>query len=408
MKKNTYIILLFSFLLFYSCTKDDIAIEKPIPVLEKLFSENELANSYKSATGYSADFLYNDVNYFGIYPMVASGNRLYLGLGRSIPAATDGAALATYAEGDNSLTYLKYIPEQGIMTFTKYNNAIAVPGADPCCGDVLDDDGNSGRYNNEWDWGNFYSISTQNQTVTKHRNLPNVVHGWGSWFDTTTNTFYYAGSGHMADTESRTDATTTGFIFKTTNSGQTWTKVADRSDGIGLYRTYDIIGIQNRLYAQFNDELSGACSIAKSLDNGQTWTPIPNSEIRCATRLYTVHDNLVALSTDTKSFIIIDASDAITTHPFDAQFQVSGYHIMSIDPYGNIYTGTKDGRVMHTVDFDTWTEIAHLEDTSIAFTSSTYWEEKQWLVLANWGENANLWKIPIINSDHKGLPDILE
>jgi len=50
--------------------------------------------------------------------------------------------------------YIKSIHEQGVMAFTKYGNAIAVSGAAPCCGDVLDDEGNSGRYTSEWDWGN--------------------------------------------------------------------------------------------------------------------------------------------------------------------------------------------------------------------------------------------------------------
>ncbi len=407
MKSNKYIFFLFALTLFYGCSNDEgNPVEKP--VLEKLFSEKELANSYESATGYNANFQYNDVNYFGIYPMVASGNTLYLGLGSSLPAATDGAALAIYTEGSNSLTYLKSIHEQGIMALTKYGKGIAIPGADPCCGDVLNDNGESGRYTSEWDWGNFYYINSENKNVIKHRNLPNVVHGWGSWDDTTNNTLYYAGSGHMADTEEKNDATTTGLLFKTTDLGETWIKVADRNDGIGLYRTYDVIGINNILYVQYNDELSGTCGIAKSMDNGQTWARIQNSEIRCATRLYAVNNSLVALSADKKSFVLIDSSDTISKHSFETLFQVSGYHILSQDSNNNIYVGTKDGRVMHTVDFNTWTEIARTNDSSIAFSTATYWEEKQWLVLANWGEKANLWKISILNSDHKGLPDILE
>jgi len=407
LKKNIFLFL-FS-ILFFSCSNDDNKIvDKPAPIIEKLFNDDELANSYETATGYSTDFLYNNVNYFGIYPIVAKGNTLYLGLGRSLPAATNSAAIATYKEGENSLTYLQSINEQGIMAFSKYGNNIAIPGADPCCGDILNDNNESGKYNSEWDWGNFYTIDTGTKNVIKNRNLPNIVHGWGTWFDNTTNTLYYAGSGHMADTENKTDATPSGFIFKTIDSGNTWTKVADRSNGIGLYRSYDIIGIENRLYAQYNDEFSGICGIAKSLDKGQTWSRISNAEIRCATRLYIVNNHLVALSSDATSFIEIDKSDQAITHTFESIFQISGYHTLSQDPYGNVYVGTKNGRIMHTRDFKTWTEIAHLNDNTISFSSSTYWEEKQWLILSNWGDKANLWKIPLVNSDHKGLPDFLE
>ena len=406
---STLALFSISIMFFYGCKRDDdiAPVEIPDPVLSKVFEENMLSSSYKVATNYDADYVYDGVNYFGIYPMMAVGNTLYLGLG-GLPAGANGAALAKYIEGDVSLTYLQSINEQGVLAFAKYADGIAVPGADPCCGDLLNDNGESGPYNNEWDWGNFYYISTKDQTVVKHRNLSNMVHGWGSWYDVESNALYYAGSGHMADAQNRDDATTTGLLFKTMDFGQTWTKVADRIDGVGLYRSYDIIGIEDRLYVQFNDALNGTCSIAKSLDDGQTWARVPNVEVRCATRLYNVQNHLVALSADAKSFVKIDASDTISTHTFDPLFKISAYHTLSQDSLGNVYVGTTDGRVMHTVDFDIWIEIAHLDDDTIGFNTSTYWEEKQWLVLGNWGDNANLWKIPIINSDQKGLPDILE
>lgn len=402
-------ILYIFFILFYGCKKEDqtTPLAIPLPVLTKVFEDTSLSSSYKLATNYDADYVYDGVNYFGIYPMAAIGNTLYLGLG-GLPAGANGAALAKYNEGDTSLTYLESLNEQGVLAFAQYADGIAVPGADPCCGDLLNEDGDSGYYNSEWDWGNFYYVDTNDQTVIKHRNLPNMVHGWGNWYDVENDALYYVGSGHMADAAESNDATPTGLLFKTTDFGETWTKVADRNNGIGLYRTYDIIGVENRLYVQFNDELSGSCGIAKSTDNGQTWARIPNAEVGCATRLYSVQNKLVALSSDVKSFIKIDASDTISRHSFDSVFEISAYHTLSHDTFNNIYVGTTDGRVMHTLDFDKWTEIARLNDDTIALNTSTYWEEKQWLVLGNWGDKANLWKIPIINSDNSGLPDILE
>ena len=408
---NGVSLLTIAFMLLYGCNRDDDTTGEneltPEAVLSKVFKDTELSDSYKEATNHDASYRYGEVNYFGIYPMKAVGSTLYLGLG-GLPAGADGAALAKYNEGDASLTYLQSIKEQGVMAFAAYGDGIAVPGADPCCGDLLNDEGESGHFNSEWDWGNFYYIDANGQTVVKHRNLPNTVHGWGAWYNPVDNYLYYAGSGILDDAENKDDATTTGLLFKTNDFGATWLKVADESNGAGGYRTYDVIGIDNRLYIQFNDALSGACTIAKSMDNGLTWMQIPNSKVRGATRLYVVQNHLVALSEDAKSFVRIDAEDQVSTHTFNPLFNISAYHTLSQDPYGNVYVGTTDGRVMHTRDFDSWTKIAHLDDDTIGFNTSTYWKEKQWLVLGNWGDKANLWKIPLINSNHKGLPDILE
>lgn len=385
-----------------------VGITIDLALVVSIFTDDtSISNSFTSSSGYPVNYTYNGVNYFGIHPMLAIGNRIYLGLG-GLPAHLDGAVIASYEEGDSSLTTYESIHEQGIMDFSLYKNGISIPGADPCCGDIMNENGEPGPYNSQWDWGNFYYLDNSDSSLSKHRNLPNTVHGWGSWYDETNNILYYAGSGHMADTPALADVSSTGLIYSTLDFGQTWIKIADRTNGIGDYRTYDIIGIEGKLYIQLSDELSGVCAIAKSSDQGQSWLRIPNSEVGCSTRLYNIENQLVALASDGLSFRKINASEQVTTHVFSSLFSISAHHTLSHDEYGNVYVGTTDGRVMHTVDFNVWTEIANVNDDSISFNTSVFWEEKEWLMLGNWGDNANLWKVRLINSDNQGLPDVLQ
>ena len=353
--------------------------------IEKVFAEGVLGNFFTGETGYPSDD-----EFFGIYPMHVKGGQLYLGIGTSLPAKFDGAAIAAYTEGSATPTLLSILNEQGIMNLSSHGDNLISPGADPCCGDLFNDSGQSGNYSSEWDWGNSYFIDTTLNTVTKHRNLPNVVHGWGSWYDEVNSVLYYAGSGHKADTPAIADVTPSGLLFSTTNTGETWALLADRESGAGQYRTYDVIGIGSNLYVQWNDTHNSVSHISKSSDYGATWQQIPNVTVRSGTRLYNVNSSLVALDSDTSSFIKINADDTVTTHPFE--FSTFAYHTISQTADGDIYVPTSNGKVMRTTDFDTWT-IAAATDESISFNTSYYWEEKQWLMLGNWGTSANLWKV---------------
>lgn len=353
--------------------------------IEKVFADGVLGNFFTGETGYPGDD-----EFFGIYPMHVKGGQLYLGIGTSLPAKFDGAAIAAYTEGSAAPTLLSTLNEQGIMNLSSHGDNLISPGADPCCGDLLNDSGQPGNYSSEWDWGNSYFIDTTLDTVTKHRNLPNVVHGWGSWYDETSSVLYYAGSGHKADTPAIADVTLSGFLFSTTDTGEAWTLLADRESGVGQYRTYDVMGIGSNLYVQWNDTHNSVSNISKSSDYGATWQQIPDATVRSGTRLYNVNGSLVALGSDARSFIQINADDTVTTHPFE--FSTFAYHTISQTADGDIYVPTSDGKVMRTTDFDTWTIVA-ATDENISFNTSYYWEEKQWLMLGNWGNNANLWKV---------------
>ena len=352
--------------------------------IEKVFADGALGGFFTNETEYSSSD-----EFFGINPMHVKEGQLYLGIGTSLPAKYDGAVIATYTEGSTAPTLLSSLNEQGIMDLSSHGNNLISLGADPCCGDLFNDSGQPGSYSSEWDWGNAYFIDTVINAVTKRRNLPNVIHGWGSWYDEINSILYYAGSGHMADTPLIADVTPSGLLFSTTNSGELWTLLADRNSGAGNYRTYDVIGIENNLYIQWNDTHINVANISKSSDYGATWQQIPNASVRSGTRLYNVAGSLVALGADTRSFIKIDADDAVTTHPFE--FSTFAYHTMSQTGDGEVYVPTSNGQVMRTTDFDTW-ELVAVADGGTSFSTSYYWEEKEWLMLGNWGANANLWK----------------
>ena len=146
--------------------------------IEKVFADGVLADLFTRETGHPGSD-----EFFGIYPMHAKGEQLYLGIGTSLPAKFDGAAIAAYTEGSATPIFLSTLNEQGIMDLSSHGDNLISPGADPCCGDLFNDSGQPGNYSSEWDWGNSYFIDTTLNSVTKHRNLPNVVHGWGAWYD---------------------------------------------------------------------------------------------------------------------------------------------------------------------------------------------------------------------------------
>ncbi len=369
--------------------------------LDKVFDDGAIQALYTAASGYGAGD-----TYFGVYPILPVGDVVYFGVGTSLPAGSDGAMIMQYHAGDTQPTAVHTLHEQGIMSMVPMGSRIAVPGADPCCGDVASDGGQAGRYNHEWDWGNFYTISASG-AFAKHRNLPYVLHGWGGWYDAVSGMFYYAGSGMMADTPNRTDATPTGMIFATHDSGATWTKIADRTNDTGSARTYDIIGMNGALFASVADAVSDAsCSLIKSTDGGQTWTRIVNGGVRCATRLYSVDGAIVTLRDDVKAFIKITPSGQTQVYAFDDIFAVSAYHVLATDGYGNYYVPTTDGRVMLTRDFERWQQIAKVD--GVAFNTVAYWPAQQTILVGNLGSAANLWRVSVRNTDADGLPDVLD
>lgn len=381
----------------------------PEAKIEKLLWDDELASTYESFTWYPTT-----ENYFWIYPMLWKGEKLYLGVGTWLPAGQNGAAIVKYSAESQKLEYIEKLNEQWIMSFVDMWDAIGVPWVDPCCGDRLSDEWEAWFYNHQWDWWNFYYLDTVTDSVVKHRNMPYVIHWWGWWYDFAKEKLFLATSNILPDGEPGRPNTgsTSWYIFSSIDTWETWEEVAKKEDGVGNFRTYDIIGHNGVLYAQWADDSS--CGIAKSVDEWKNWTRIEWPMVSCAIRLYILWNTLVLVNWNTEELSLVDLEDdSVTQKPLPTGINWS-YQPMTQDPYGNAYFWTHDWSIMHTRDFDTWTKLAKYDDEIASFNSIHYWESQDALVMSSWwgiwnfGGKPNLFKLDLKNSDNKGLPDILE
>ena len=331
---------------------------------------------YQTQTGYTPN-----ANYFGAYAIEPMTDTLFIGFGTARPAENDGALLVSY---DGTTLQNVYEPmEQGFIDMTAASGTLYIPGADPCCPD-------------NWDWGNTY-IYTPPNLVIKHRNLPYVLHSWGLWFDVDDDTLYAAVSSHLGN-----DETWTGEVFSTTDQGASWTRLANRDDGVGQYRTYDIIGFNDKLYATWNDVYPEPCGLAESSDGGANWTRFLVNQTSCRTRLAVFNNKLLALKLDRSGVFAIDTPDNISTYDFPG-FQIAdwAYNYLAADASGYLCTLTDDGRVVRTSDFTTWETLA---STDLALASIAYWPNKNRIIFSDHWSDGKLWKIDLATASGITLP----
>ena len=330
---------------------------------------------YEQATGYTSD-----PHYFGAYKLEPNGDQLYVGFGTGRPAEFDGSLLAV-TDGD-VLTAVAPLDEQGFIDMQLANDTLFIPGADPCCGDG-------------WNLGNFY-VKQPGQSLTKYRNLPNVIHSWGTWYDTDSDILYAAVSAHLGD-----NTTLTGEIFSSTNQAADWSRVGNYIDGLGNYRTYDVIGFADKLYAVWSDDYAVstnqyyACGLTVSEDGGLNWTRITTTTsqpITCRSRLHVWNNQLLALSHDRKSFLAIDGDNHITQYPLtDYRVTSWAYNALASDQEGYLYTLADYGQIIRTKDLINWELMAYANRD--LFTIA-YWPDKNWLVVGERG-NGRLWKLDL-------------
>lgn len=347
--------------------------------LQELLPGFDYADWYQQNSGFAPDEVH-----FGPYALEPIGDKLYLGFGPARPAESDGALLGV-TNGD-VITAVSSLPEQGFIDMQAVDGTLYIPGADPCCGDG-------------WDLGNFY-VKSPGQPITKHRNLPNVIHSWGVWADEDQDVLYTAVSSHLGD-----NATWTGEVFSSTNQGADWVRVGNYLDGLGDYRTYDIIGFADRLYAVWNDtqdvtsEAPNPCGLTVSDDDGLSWTritTITTQPLSCRARLHVWQNQLLVLSHDQKSLITIAEDQQVTEVPF-IDFRVSGwaYHPFAHDNDGFLYTFGEYGQVMRTANLTDWQTMAQ---TNLDLFTVAYWPARDALVLSERG-NGRLWTLDLTTAE---------
>ncbi len=361
-------------------------------VLEALISGVDYGDWYQLNSGYNGD-----ETCFGAYALEPVGNTLYIGFGTARPAQNSGdGALLVSSDGISTLTKVGQPTEQGFVDMSVVGSTLYIPGVDPCCED-------------DWTWGNIYSFADPIWTKYRLNNgLVNVIHSWGLWHDGV-DTHFAAVSG-CDETISPANGDTCdehyqGKVFSSTDSGANWSELArgdDPSNGVGQYRTYDIIGFNYKLYVTWNDVYGEACGIAESVDDGATWTRLAllDHQTACRTRLVVFDDKLIIPKFDRTGIFTIDNVGSITEHGFpDFSIKSWSYNYTAQDGT-YLYTISEEGRVLRSDDLETWDTLI---SSNRPFIAIVYWPDKDWLVLADSGrENAGLWKI-----DLEATPDAI-
>jgi len=312
------------------------------------------ANEYEQYTGQGVG---SDT--FGFYALLTlpsgSGPEIYAGLSGRPSRINGGAVIKKGADGTS---FLASLDEQGVGRIQQMVGSIGIPGEDPCCASAVGDSG-PGQYDHEWDWGNFYALDNVQGTMSKFRNLPNVVHGFGI-FDNTPNdgNVYYAGSGHFADGQEIQNSTPTGLLFGSADSGNSWRKIADRYDGIGNFRTYDVVGNSSasQIYTVWNDEYDESlknCGLALSIDGLQSWQRVDLPMVKCKSySLFHGDSTLLVVSADADSIFAVSQT-GFEEIPLPTGVKVSGAQGLAVDG-AEILVLAQDRVLSTTSDHSDW------------------------------------------------------
>jgi len=335
--------------------------------LEELIPGMDYAAWYQQQTGFAPD-----AAHFGAYAITPMTDTLFIGHSTAWPAQMDGALLSSY--NGITLTAIYSLTEQGIVAMTAVTDTLYIPGTDPCCPDG-------------WELGNVY-VYNPPDPVVKYRNLPNVLHTWAIWFDEASRALYAVVGAHLGD-----NATWTGAVYQSTDGCRSWSLVADKRDGVGDYRTYDMVGLHNKLYIYWNDVYPAPCGLAESSDGGATWQRLSVPDTACRVRLAVFRDRLLALTLDQRSLIAVDSAGQIQTYSLpDFRIPDLDFNYLASDRASNLYTITDDGRVVRSIDLISWETVAV---TDRALVMIAYWPARNWIVVADRGADARLWKIDL-------------
>ena len=343
----------------------------PVHNLVELLPGCDYAQWFETNTGYEPDD-----GYFGSYAFQPWGDSIYLGFGAARPAEADGSLFARY--GANVLTALYQPTEQGFIDMSTdiEQPVIHIPGPDPT------DPAESGG--SQWDWGNTYVYAPPTATMTKHRNLPDVIHTWG--LESTPAGLYAAVSSHMGDYE-----TWTGEVFRSTDMGESWERLANKDAGVGDYRTYDIIRFHDRLYLVWNDEYGEPCGLAESEDGGYTWQRLDEftGYTHCRSRLFLYDDQLLIIGSARDGILALHPDGSVSTHIFpDFKTQSYAYNPFAVDGQGRLYLVTEDNRIVRTSDLDHWTTLVASDRD---FITLNYWPDIDRIVVGDRGGMGRVW-----------------
>jgi len=345
----------------------------PVHNLQELVAGCDYSSWFTGNTGYTPDPIY-----FGAYSFLPWGSTLYLGWGKARPAESNGSLFSKYQS--STLTAIYQPSEQGFIDMTKNitSTVIYIPGPDPT------DPAPQGGH--QWDLGNTYVYTPTTGTITKHRNLPNVIHTWG--LESTAAGLYAAVSSHLGDYE-----TWSGEVFRSDDMEQTWVKVADKTAGVGKYRTYDIIQFNNKLYVVWNDKYGEACGLAESADGGATWTRLSNftGYVQCRSRLFIYQNQLLTIGSARDGIMALHSNGNVSTHIFPGfHVQDWAYNPLASDSQNRLYIVSDDGRILRTSNLSSWETLVASDRE---FFTLGYWPGANSIVVADRGSVGSVWQL---------------
>ncbi len=339
--------------------------------LQDMLPGCDYATWFEDNTGYEPN-----EHYFGDYKILPWDDALYLGFGTARPGESNGSLFARFQ--NDALTAIYQPSEQGFIDMTEdiALPVIHIPGPDPT--DPAEPGGS------QWDWGNTYVYTPTVGAVTKHRNLPNVIHTWG--LESTSAGLYAAVSSHTGDYK-----TWTGEVFLSNDLGDSWTRVADKSDGVGNYRTYDIIQFNGKLYVVWNDVYGKPCGLAQSSDGGSAWVRLSSftGYTQCRSRLFVYDNKLLILSSALDGILALHTDGSVSTHLFPGfRAQDWAYNPLAVDAQNRLYIASQDNRILRTSDLNAWeTLVASDRD----FITLDYWPNADRIVVGDRGAMGRLW-----------------
>jgi hypothetical protein len=332
--------------------------------LVRLLPGVKLSEFYAAQTGCKPD-----PNHFGIYAIEPVGNLLYLGLGTARPAEATGALLAK-TDGKNIVAVYQP-PEQGFISMCYRGETLCFPGCDPI---------------EDWTLGNIYTGKPP-ENVVKHRTLPNVVHTWGLYPHLAAGRLYAA-----VGRQGSNGQAFTGGVMISEDMGDTWAAAADPKRALGDYRTYDITMFGDTLYATSNDDYGRPSALAASSDGGATWKKV-NVQVEGRPRLLAALNYLVAQRSGGEGLILISPKGKATKTRFrDFVAAEWAYNYICAGYGGWYYLLAAGGRIYNSRDLETWTLVA---DTGLSLLTVSYWQTKNWLIVADRGTDAGLWRLDL-------------
>ncbi|NNG16040.1 MAG: hypothetical protein HKM89_06120, partial [Gemmatimonadales bacterium] len=329
------------------------------------------ADWFTQHTGYPAH-----ADNFGVYSMEPFEGTLYLGFGAAAPAQSDGSLLAEFDNG--GLRPIGPLDEQGFLDMMAVGDTLLIPGVDPCCPD-------------DWDAGNFYTY-TPSAGLTKYRNIPNVLHTWRVWHEPSDGAIYVVTGSHRGDF-----ATWTGEIWRSTDYGVSWSRFANYADGVGDFRTNDIVRHHNRFYA-ISAAYRGPCELVVEPSAGApTWAKvIPGQRVACHHALVIFGDDLIALDATRDGLHVIPQTGALAgtvALPFTVGTRTFNWATLA---GSYLFAVSDDGQIWRSQDALSWEAVA---SGNREFVSIGYWPHRSWLLLASSGVDGAVWKLRLCGAE---------